>query len=271
MRWKKLQKKNMMQSKIFQRVSFIIIVIALWQLIYILGVDVFKWWKSYSIPSPIGSLNTFINLLTKGTLVSAILTSMKRVLIGFLVSILIGIVLGFLIAKFKYLNGNLKPIILGLQTLPSVCWVPFAILWYGLKESAIIFVIVIGSSFSIAMSVENGIKGVEPIYIRAAKTMGAKERDLYLKVILPAAMPAFITGLKQGWSFAWRALMSGEMMTATIGLGQVLMLGRDLADINQVMVVMVIIVLIGTIIDKFIFGILETKIRKKMGYDRDVR
>lgn len=138
-------------------------------------------------------------------------------------------------------------------------------MWFGLGESAIIFVVVMGSAFSIAIAVESGVKNVPPIYIRAARTMGVSGQKMYTKVIFPAALPSFVSGLKQGWSFAWRALMSGEVMSASVGLGFTLMVGRDLADINQVMTVMLVIVLIGIIIDKGIFSIAERQILRKRG------
>ena len=190
---------------------------------------------------------------------------MLRVLAGFAISIVIGIILGILIIQSEYLARNLKPLILGIQTLPSICWVPFAILWFGLGESAIIFVVVMGSAFSIAIAVESGVKNVPPIYIRAARTMGVTGQKMYTRVIFPAALPSFVSGLKQGWSFAWRALMSGEVMSASVGLGFTLMVGRDLADINQVMTVMLVIILIGIIIDKGIFSTAERRILRKRG------
>ena len=142
---------------------------------------------------------------------------------------------------------------------------PFAILWFGLNESSIIFVVVMGSVFSISLAVESGIKEVPPIYIKAAKTMGVTPANMYTKVIFPAALPSFVAGLKQAWSFAWRALMSGEVMSASVGLGYTLMIGRDLADINQVMTVMLVIVLIGIVIDKGIFSSVENYLLKKRG------
>lgn len=190
---------------------------------------------------------------------------MLRVLTGFAISLVVGVLFGILIIQSEYLSRNLKPLLLGIQTLPSVCWVPFAILWFGLNESSIIFVVVMGSVFSISLAVESGIKEVPPIYIKAAKTMGVTPANMYTKVIFPAALPSFVAGLKQAWSFAWRALMSGEVMSASVGLGYTLMIGRDLADINQVMTVMLVIVLIGIVIDKGIFSSVENYLLKKRG------
>ena len=227
--------------------------------------DVLEVCKSYAVPSPIGVAERFADLFQKGTLQQATLNSLGRGIAGFLIAVLIGAVVGILMNHFKYLQKNLKPLVLGIQTLPSVCWVPFSILWFGLSTKAILFVVIMGSAFSISISVDNAIKNVLPIYTKAALTMGANKKQLYLHVILPASLPELVSGLKQGWSFAWRALMSGEVMTTSIGLGQTLILGRDLADINQVMLVMLVIVLVGIIIDKCIFSVIENRLLKKRG------
>ncbi|EIW18967.1 ABC-type transporter, integral membrane subunit [Pelosinus fermentans DSM 17108] len=198
----------------------------------------------------------------------AVFASAKRIFLGYMLSIIIGIFVGLAIVRFKYLDENVSPLILGLQTLPSICWLPFSILWYGLNESAIIFVITIGSTFAVSIAIESGMKNINPLFVRAAKTMGAKGFSLYWNVIIPASLPSIISGLKQGWSFAWRALMAGEMLSATKGLGQVLMVGRDLADISQVMAIMIVIVILGVAVDKLIFGRMEINIRQKWGLDK---
>lgn len=252
-------------KKIIGSVLFAVGLVALWQLLYVAATDWFDWAKPYAVPHPLGVWKSICALTVNGTLLSAVASSMLRVLAGFAISIVIGIILGILIIQSEYLARNLKPLILGIQTLPSICWVPFAILWFGLGESAIIFVVVMGSAFSIAIAVESGVKNVPPIYIRAARTMGVTGQKMYTRVIFPAALPSFVSGLKQGWSFAWRALMSGEVMSASVGLGFTLMVGRDLADINQVMTVMLVIILIGIIIDKGIFSTAERRILRKRG------
>jgi NitT/TauT family transport system permease protein len=231
-------------------------------------VDVFGIWKPYTFPSPIEVIKTLIVLIGDNTLGIAVLASVKRILFGYALSLIIGLALGLTIVKFKYLDEHLGSLLLGLQTLPSICWLPFAILWYGLSEDAIIFVIAVGSIFAIATSVQSAIKSVNPLYIRAAKTMGAKGYKIYINVIFPAALPGVINGMKQGWSFAWRALMAGEMLSATKGLGQVLMVGRDIADISQVMAVMMVIIALGLLVDKLVFEKVEKNIRHIWGLDR---
>lgn len=244
---------------------FFVILIAAWQGFYWIGVDLLELCKPYAVPSPLGVAERFLELCADGTLFEAVVNSLLRGVSGYVIAILIGVILGLLMNQISYLQKNLKPLVLGIQTLPSVCWVPFSILWFGLSTQAILFVVVMGSAFGIAISVDNAIKNIQPIYKKAALTMGADKKQLYLYVILPASLPELISGLKQGWSFAWRALMSGEVMTTSIGLGQTLIMGRDLADINQVMLVMVIIVLVGIVIDKCIFSVIEKRMLKKRG------
>ncbi len=246
-------------------VIFLGILLVIWQGFYWISVDVLEVCKAYSVPSPLGVAERFVELCSDGTLLQATGNSLLRGIAGYFIAVLVGILLGLLIHQFAYLQKNLKPVVLGVQTLPSVCWVPFSILWFGLSTQAILFVVVMGATFSIAISVDNAIKNVQPIYIKAAKTMGASKKQLYLHVILPACLPELVTGLKQGWSFAWRALMAGEVMTTSIGLGQTLIMGRDLADINQVMLVMLVIVIVGIVIDKCIFSVIEKRLLIKRG------
>ncbi len=257
-------KKNRM-PRILQQLFFLAGIVALWQIVCLVGVDLLHVWKSYAMPSPAGVFSSFCRLLGDGSLLQATGNSLLRGVTGYAISILLGGLLGFLMNHFPFLHNNLRPLVMGIQTLPSVCWVPFSILWFGLTQQAILFVVVMGSAFSMAMAADNAIANVPPIYKKAALTMGATQKQIYWKVILPASLPELISGLKQGWSFAWRALMSGEVMTTCIGLGQTLITGRNLADINQVMLVMIVIVLVGILIDRLIFRALEKHVYKKRG------
>lgn len=250
-------------------IIFLILLVLAWQGFYWLSVDVFAWFKPYAMPSPVGVGETLIRLCQNGTLIEATCNSLLRGIAGYAIAVVIGAVIGLLINHFSYLQKNLKPLILGIQTLPSICWVPFSILWFGLSTEAILFVVVMGSAFSIAISVDNAIRNIQPIYTKAALTMGATKRQLYFHVMLPASLPELITGLKQGWSFAWRALMSGEVMTTSIGLGQTLITGRDLADINQVMLVMIVIIVVGIVIEKCVFSTVERRVLKRRGLKAD--
>lgn len=254
-----------MKKRIIEEIAFIVGLILLWQLIYFGGVDIAHIWKGYAMPSPVGVAGSLAQQVSSGALPVACAFSILRGAIGYVISLVIALVLGFLMTHFDFLHRNLKPVIMGIQTLPSICWVPFSILWFGLTEQAIIFVVVMGSAFSMAIAVDSAVSNVPLLYKKAALTMGAKKNQLFFKVILPASLPELISGMKQGWSFAWRALMSGEVMTTSISLGQTLITGRNLADINQVMLVMIVIVLIGILIDQLVFSSLERAIRKKRG------
>ncbi len=245
-------------------IIFFVALLAVWQGAYFLFVTVLELAKPYMFPSPLGVWESLVGLCQKGTLFEAIGYSLLRGIIGFAIAVVIGVIFGLLL-RLNFFQRYIKPIILGIQTLPSVCWVPFSILWFGLSQQAILFVVVMGSTFSVALSVDNAIKNVPPIYTRAALTMGANKLQIYKNVYFPACLPEFVSGLKQGWSFAWRALMAGEVMTTSIGLGQTLITGRDLNDINQVMLVMIVIVAVGIIIDKLIFTTIENRLLRKRG------
>ncbi|MBS3982729.1 MAG: ABC transporter permease [Dethiobacter sp.] len=225
-------------------------------------------WPSFLFPSPSGVLENLSAGIQDLSIPIAAQISIQRLFIGYSISLVIGLLLGIMIDRIKYLDQALSPLLLGVQTLPSICWLPLAILWFGLGEEAIIFVIAIGSIFSISMAVVSGIKQIPPLYIRAAKTMGAKGLRRYTSVVIPAALPAIISGMKQGWSFAWRALMAGELLTPTSGLGYVLIMGRDLHDMNQVVGIMIVIVIMGVVTDRLLFGRVEHAILYRWGLTR---
>jgi NitT/TauT family transport system permease protein len=166
------------------------------------------------------------------------------------------------------LKETVGSLVLGLQTLPSICWLPLAILWIGLNDQAIIFVVVMGALFSVTLGVENGIKTIPPVYLKAARTLGTKEFAIAAQVMLPAAMPSILQGFKQGWTFAWRSLMAGELLFFTLSLGNLLESGRDLNDVSQVMAIIVIIIVIGIIIDALFFATFERRLRERRGLER---
>lgn len=243
-----------------------VVLIGLWQIGYWLLVEQLAIVKPYIFPSPFGIVNSFLRLIENNLLFFALFSSVRKLLIGLLISLILGISLGLLLLRYKFLEKLLKPLILGVQTLPSICYVPFALLWFGLNDTATIFVIVIGSVFSICISFETAIKGINPIFEKVARTMGANNADVFFKVIMPASLPECIVGLKHGWSFAWRALIAGEMVSGTIGgLGYVLLMGREILDINQIMLVIIILIVISVAIEKLLLGKIENSVRKKMG------
>jgi NitT/TauT family transport system permease protein len=249
-----------MKRKIILLTVFYLLLIAVWE-----GVAALRLWPSYLFPSPVSVVRSLIAGFQDNSFTIGILESMKRVLIGYGLSIVGGVLIGLAIGRVKVLDETVGTIVLGFQALPSICWLPIALLWFGLSESAIVLVVVLGSLFAITIGVDSGVKNVPPIYLRAARTMGAGGFDLYTKVIIPAAMPSIISGLKQGWSFAWRALMAGELLYVSIGLGHLLTMGRELNDISQIIAVMIIIIVIGIAVDRFVFTKLENRVRERWG------
>ncbi len=204
-------------------------------------------------------------MIGDGRLGAAVLRSLGRLAQGYAVSAALGVPLGVALARSAVVQSALRPFVMGMQALPSICWLPLAVLWFGLSEVAILFVVVMGSLLAIAIATEDGVAGVDPVLLRAAGTLGIRGPRFHLGVLLPAALPGILTGLKLGWSFAWRALMAGELIFVAGGLGQLLAQGRELLDAAQVMGSMVSIVAIGVAVDQVLFRILELRVRRRWG------
>jgi NitT/TauT family transport system permease protein len=230
-------------------------------------------WKPYIFPAPSTLFESLKDMLTYHAasggrpLVIGIGVSMARLAVGFLLSIVLGALLGILMWRFKTLDEFLGPLFLGLQTLPSVCWVPLAMLVLGLNERGVLFVVVMGSFFAIAIALRDGLRTIPPIYQRAGAMLGTSGWKMYRYVLLPASLPALASSLRQGFSFAWRSLMGAELIFAVQrqGLGFLLQTGRDFADVAQVIAVMAIMVIIGMAADRLAFGVLERSIHRRFG------
>jgi NitT/TauT family transport system permease protein len=206
-----------------------------------------------------------------GTVFQASWVTLRRLFTGYGIGIVLGIPLGMLTARFRLMEDTVGVLALGLQTLPSVCWVPLAVLGFGQTEGAMLFVVIMGSLWSITISTDNGIRNVPPIYARAARTMGAKQFYTWTRVILPASAPFIVSGMKQGWAFAWRSLMAAEIFVPILtgfGLGQLLQYGRDLNAMDQVIGVMLVIVIIGLVVDKALFSPIERLLHRRWGTGR---
>jgi NitT/TauT family transport system permease protein len=257
-----LQPRNAFQWPWLRRTIFYLVLLAIWEGLARSGI-----WPSYLFPGPISVGNTLIEGLVEGQFIAGSLVSLRRLVIGYGISLALGLVLGLLLGRIKLLDETLGSLVLGLQALPSVCWLPLAILWFGLNEQAIIFVVVLGALFSIILGVEAGVKNTPPLYLKAARNLGARGVSLYTRVIFPAALPAILSGLKQGWSFAWRSLMAGELLYFTLSLGNLLQTGRDFNDVALVMAVMIMIVIIGVSLDQLIFTPLERRVRQRWGLE----
>jgi NitT/TauT family transport system permease protein len=219
------------------------------------------------LPGPGEVGHALVEGARNGTLLRGVLTSLRRLFTGYILSAGAGIVLGMLMARLRWLRAALGPMVVGLQALPSICWLPLALLWFGLSEKAILFVVVMGSLLAITIATEGAVRAVPPLYVRAARTMGSRRLRLYTRVILPASLPGILTGLKLGWTFAWRSLMAGELLYISGGLGQLLTLGRELNDMARVMAVMAVIVALGLAFERLLFGTLESHLRERWGYD----
>jgi NitT/TauT family transport system permease protein len=193
---------------------------------------------------------------------------MRRLVIGYVLGLVFGLPLGLLTARFKFCEDTLGVIALGLQTLPSVCWVPLALLWFGQTEAAMLFVVVMGTLWSVVIATDNGVRTVPPIYARAARTMGSKQLHTWIKVIVPASLPFIVSGMKQGWAFAWRSLMAAEIYVTILsgfGLGSLLNYGRELQAMDQVIGIMLIIIVIGLLADKILFSPWERFLYRRWG------
>lgn len=242
-------------------ILFIAVFIGIWQLAYLSGI-----WPKVSLPSPLLVLESFIELIQDNTLLVSIGVTLYRLLIGFAVSIAIGIGIGLAMVKFTGFGKTMSSFAIGLQSFPSVAWVPFAILLIGLNDAGILFVVIMSSVFSVMMSAYSGIRNIPPIYLKAARNMGAKGFSLFRHLMIPAATPALIIGIKQAWSFAWHALVGAEiLMAASIGIGHIMLIGREFQLMDQIIASMITIFALGMIFDKIIFAKLEDKVREKWG------
>lgn len=222
----------------------------------------------FLFPGPLDVAKALARGVADGTLTRGLLKSFRRLLLGYGLSLGGGVALGVALARWEVLRETLGSVVLGLQAIPSVCWLPIALLWFGLNEKAILMVVVLGSLLSIAIATESAVRNVPPLMVRAARTMGAKGVGLYTRVVLPAALPGILSGARLGWSFAWRSLMAGELLFVSGGLGQVLETGRELFDMAQVVGVMVVIVVVGLASEYALFGRIEGTIRRRWGLDR---
>jgi NitT/TauT family transport system permease protein len=244
---------------------FIAAFIGIWQLVFMLGI-----WPEVSLPSPAMVAGSFVELVKNLTLIISIAATMYRLVIGFTLSIVIGVSVGLAMVKFPGFGKTMSSFAVGLQSFPSVAWVPFAILLIGLNDAGILFVVIMSSVFSVMMSTYGGIRNISPIYIRAAKNMGAKGFSLFRYVMIPAATPSLIVGIKQAWSFAWHALIGAEILiAASVGLGHVLLVGREFQLMDQIIASMITIFAIGLVFDRVLFSKLEDRVRDRWGLNQE--
>ena len=245
---------------------FLATFVGIWELVFVLGI-----WPKVSLPSPAMVATVMVRLAGDFTLFNGIGVTLLRLLIGFSISMTAGTAVGLAMVKFKGFGKTMSSFAVGFQTFPSVAWIPFAILFIGFDDFGILFVVVMSSVFSVMSSTYSGIRNVPTIFIEAGKNMGSKGLPLFRNVMIPAATPALIIGMRQSWSFAWHALIGAEMLiTAMVGLGYILSVGRELQIMSQVITAMITIFAIGLLSDRFIFYKLEDKIRSKWGLNQNI-
>jgi NitT/TauT family transport system permease protein len=221
--------------------------------------------QSPLFPGPVDVAKSLAAALVAGTLVRAVVTSALRLLVGYAIALAVGVPLGLVLARSETTKRALGPLLLGLSSVPSICWLPLAIVWFGLSEAAIQVVVVLGAALPITLATESAVRQLPPTIERAARTMGARGPTLIGRVLLPAAMPGILTGAKMGWTFALRSLMAGELLFVSGGLGQLLETGRDLADTALVLGIVAVIVVLSRASERVLFGPLERVIARRWG------
>lgn len=234
-----------------------------WQLLGALGL-----WPGWVFPTPLQIATYLGAAIGDGSIPTAVLVTGRRLLVGYFLGVAVGLPLGFLTARAHLAARTLGVLALGMQALPSVCWVPLALLWFGQTEAAMLCVVVLGTVWSILLATEHGIRNVPPLYLRAARTFGSSGWHALVHVTLPAALPAIVAGMKQGWAFAWRSLMAAEIYVTILtgfGLGHLLHYGRELHALDQVLGVMLVIVLFGLLADRLLFQPIERLLRRRWG------
>ena len=220
------------------------------------------------LPAPSAVGQYLVQAASQGDLFSAAWVTLKRLAAGYFIGLALGIPLGLLSARFGFARNTLGVVALGLQTLPSVCWVPLALLWFGQTESAMLFIVVMGTVWAVILATEHGIRQIPPLYKEAALTMGSRGLHLWLRVLVPASLPHLVSGAKQGWAFAWRSLMAAEIYVTILsgfGIGHLLHYGRELHAMDQVVGLMLVIIGIGFAADKILFSPWERFLRRRWG------
>jgi NitT/TauT family transport system permease protein len=239
----------------------IALVIGVWELIHLSG------WKGTILPGPAAVFSNLWAQLQHGLIWQAIATTMRRAVIGFGLALLIGATMGALVSRIPPLRAATGSLITALQTMPSIAWFPFAIILFGTSTNAILFVIILGAAPSIANGLITGVDYTPPLLLRAGRTMGLSRIALYRHLILPASLPSFVAGLKQGWAFAWRSLMAGELLVIILGqpsIGVLLSNYQDQSDMSGAIAIMIVILVLGIVVDG-IFTRTDQAIRRRRG------
>jgi len=241
---------------------FLAVFVGIWQLVFMLGI-----WPRVLLPSPAMVAQSFAQM--GFSLIANIAWTLWRLVIGFSISIMLGVGIGLAMVKFKDFGKTMSSFAVGLQSFPSIAWVPFSILFIGLNDFGILFVVIMSSVFSVMLATYSGIRNISPLYISAGRNLGANGLHLFRYVMLPAATPSLIVGLTQAWSFAWHALIGAEiLMSAFLGLGHILDVGREFQLMDQIIASMITIFAIGLVFDRLVFSKIADKVRDRWGLNR---
>ncbi len=250
-------------SALWPQLLALLVAVALWQVVAWSG-----WRPASELPGPWPVFHRLLNDVTSVNFYVGVAITLLRAGIGYGIAVVAGTAVGLLVARVTFLRRALGSALLGLQSMPSISWFPLAILLFQRSEPAIILVVLLGAAPAIANGLLSGVDHVEPLLVRVGRVMGARGLGLYRHVILPAALPSFVGGLKQGWAFAWRSLMAGELILAFVGhqpsLGQQLRAAQNLQDAQQLIALMIVIFVIGVLVDSG-FGVLDREIRRRWG------
>jgi len=250
-------------AALWPKVLAIVLILVVWEAITLTG------WKHYVLKGPAPVFSTLWNEMLHGSpsLWSIIWVTLETAIVGYAAALVIGSVIGLLVARILPLRAAVGSIITGLQTMPSIVWVPFAIIIFGESESDILFVVILGAAPSIAAGLISGVDYTPPLLLRAGKTMGLRGIALYRYLVLPASLPAYVAGMKQGWAFAWRSLMAGEIVVQIVGqfsIGQSISVDQDNQDFAAVASMLIVILIIGLVVDT-IFTKADLALRRRRG------
>ncbi|PAE94535.1 ABC transporter permease [Shouchella clausii] len=251
-----------------RRTVFVAAIIAIWEIISKSGFFPTFLFPPLIFPNDPGGVTvvgTLINGIADGRMLTATGLTLGRLLIGFAIAISLGLLFGYLIARYKWVDDTLGFLVTALQSIPSIVWFPLAIVWFGLGNASILFIVTIGATWTMTVSASTGFKNVPSLYLNVARTLGSSGTHLVRTVVLPASVPHLISGLRMAWAFAWRAIMAGELLGGSGGLGYLLNMGRSLQQMDLVLSVMIIIGIIGTLMDNLVFLRAERSVQKKWG------
>ncbi|MGW2769838.1 ABC transporter permease [Streptomyces sp. NPDC001275] len=256
--------REVLVKKVLPPLTAVALVLAVWQ-----GLVLAEVAEPTKLPSASAVWSSLTDMWLQGTLLDIVWTSVSRGLLGFLLALALGTPLGLLVARVTFIRAAIGPVLSGLQSLPSVAWVPPAVLWLGLDNAMMYAVILLGAVPSIANGLVSGVDQVPPLFLRAGRTLGATGLREAWHITMPAALPGYVAGLKQGWAFSWRSLMAAEIIASSpdlgLGLGQLLENGRNNADMPGIFLAIILILIVGIAIDLLIFSPLERWVLRRHG------